>query len=65
MRVPTLFVWSDGDTALTRQSIELVNRHVTGPFRYAELRGVSHSVPDEAPDQLAELVLEHLGEHPA
>lgn len=65
VQVPTLFVWSDGDTALTRQFIELVNRHVTGPFRYAELRGVSHWVPDEAPDQLAELVLEHLAEHPA
>lgn len=65
VRVPTLFVWSDGDTALTRQSTELVDRHVTGPFRYAELRGVSHWVADEAPDQLAALVLEHVAEHPA
>ncbi len=65
VRVPTLFVWSDGDTALTRQSIELVHEHVAGPFRYAELRGVSHWIPDEAPDQLAELVLEHVKEHPA
>ncbi|GAA5118157.1 alpha/beta fold hydrolase [Pseudonocardia adelaidensis] len=63
--VPTLFVWSDGDTALTRQSTELVRDHVAGPFRYAELRGVSHWIPDEAPDQLADLVLEHLAEHPA
>ncbi|GAA0901854.1 alpha/beta fold hydrolase [Pseudonocardia zijingensis] len=64
VRVPTLFVWSDGDRALTRQSIELVHQHVAGPFRYAELRGVSHWIPDEAPDQLAELVLEHLTEYP-
>jgi pimeloyl-ACP methyl ester carboxylesterase len=63
--VPTLFVWSDGDTALTRPSTELVHRHVEGPFRYAELRGVSHWIPDEAPDQLADLVLEHMGEYPA
>lgn len=58
--VPTLFVWSDGDVALTRQSTELVHRHVTGPFRFVELRGVSHWIPDEAPDQLAALLLEHL-----
>jgi pimeloyl-ACP methyl ester carboxylesterase len=64
VRAPTLFVWSDGDTALTRQSTELTHKHVAGPFRYAELRGVSHWIPDEAPDQLAGLVLEHLGEHP-
>jgi pimeloyl-ACP methyl ester carboxylesterase len=65
VQVPTLFVWSDGDTALTRQSTELVHRYVAAPFRYAELRGVSHWVPDEAPDQLAELLLEHFAEHPA
>lgn len=64
VRVPTLFVWSDGDAALTRQSTELVHQHVDAPFRYAELRGVSHWIPDEAPDQLAELLLEHLAEHP-
>jgi pimeloyl-ACP methyl ester carboxylesterase len=62
--VPTLFVWSDRDSALTRQSVELVHEHVAGPFRYAELRGVSHWIPDEAPDQLTELLLEHLSEHP-
>ncbi len=62
--VPTLFVWSDGDDALTRQSIELTHRHVSGPYRYAELRGVSHWIPEEAPDQLAELLLPHLAAHP-
>lgn len=62
--VPTLFVWSDGDTALTRQSTELAHRHVTGPYRYAELRGVSHWIPEEAPEQLTELLLAHLAAHP-
>jgi pimeloyl-ACP methyl ester carboxylesterase len=57
---PALFVWSDRDTALTRDAAELAPLYVAGPFRYAELRGVSHWVPDEAPDALAELVLEHV-----
>jgi pimeloyl-ACP methyl ester carboxylesterase len=62
--VPTLFVWSDRDPALTRQSVELAHDYVTGPFRFVELRGVSHWILDQAPDQLAELVLEHLAENP-
>lgn len=63
--VPSLFVWSDGDTALTRDAAERAPGHVAGPFRYAELRGVSHWVPDEAPAALAELVLDHTAAHPA
>ncbi|MDN5931505.1 MAG: alpha/beta fold hydrolase [Pseudonocardia sp.] len=62
--VPTLFVWSDGDTAVTRQSIEPAHRHVTGPYTYAELRGVSHWIPEEAPEQLVDLLLTHLAAHP-
>lgn len=62
--VPTLFVWSDGDTALTRQGTELAHRQVTGPYTYAELRGVSHWIPEEAPEQLAGLLLAHLAAHP-
>lgn len=62
--VPTLFVWSDRDVALTRQSVELAHTHVTGPYSYAELRGVSHWIPEEAPEQLAELLLAHLAAHP-
>ncbi len=58
--VPTLFVWSDGDVAITRQATEQAHTYVTGPYRYAELRGVSHWIPEEAPDRLAALLLEHL-----
>jgi pimeloyl-ACP methyl ester carboxylesterase len=64
VQVPTLFVWSDGDKAITRQSTELTHTDVTGPFRYVELRGVSHWIPEEVPDQLAELLLEQFREHP-
>ena len=61
---PALYVWSDGDTALTRDAAELAPRHVAGPFRYVELRGVSHWIPDEAPDTLAELLLDHVSARP-
>jgi pimeloyl-ACP methyl ester carboxylesterase len=57
---PALFVWSDRDTALTRDAAERAPLHLWGPFRYAELQGVSHWIPDEAPAALAELLLEHI-----
>lgn len=58
---PTLMVWSDGDGAIDRAGPEASGRYVTGPFRFVELPGVSHWIPDEAPEALAELVVEHIG----
>lgn len=58
--VPTMHVWSDGDRALGRTAAELTASHVTGPYRFEVLRGVSHWIPEEAADRLAELLLEHL-----
>jgi pimeloyl-ACP methyl ester carboxylesterase len=58
--VPTLFVWSDGDTAITRQAADGCRVHVTGPFRYEVLHGVSHWIPEEAPGAVTTLLLSHL-----
>jgi pimeloyl-ACP methyl ester carboxylesterase len=63
--VPALYVWSDGDTAVTRTAAELAPAYVDGPFRYVELRGVSHWIPEETPDTLVELLLDHVAAHPA
>ncbi len=63
--VPTRFVWSDGDVALTRQSTAHAQAEVTGPYEFIELAGVSHWIPDEVPAQLAEIIAEHAGAHPA
>ena len=61
--VPTLFVWSDGDTAITAKAAELSARHVTGSYQLEVLRGVSHWIPDEAPHALAALLLHHVSTH--
>jgi pimeloyl-ACP methyl ester carboxylesterase len=58
--VPTLYVWSDGDLALGRAAAEATAQHVTGPYRFEVFEGVSHWVPEEAPERLTELLLEHL-----
>ncbi|MFI6228966.1 alpha/beta fold hydrolase [Micromonospora echinospora] len=55
--VPTTYVWSDRDVAIGRTAAEACAAYVTGPYRFVELTGVSHWIPDEAPGALAEAVL--------
>lgn len=58
--VPTLYVWSTGDVALGREAAEGTGAQVEGPYRFEVLNGVSHWIPEVAPDALDTLVLEHL-----
>ncbi len=57
---PTLYVWSTNDPALGREAAEATATHVTGPYRFEVLEGVSHWIPEEAPDALNALLLEHV-----
>jgi pimeloyl-ACP methyl ester carboxylesterase len=59
--VPTLHVWSTGDIALSREGAEATARYVDGPYRFEVLQAVSHWIPEEVPDVLTRLLLEHLG----
>lgn len=56
---PTLHVWSDTDPALGPTAAHATAQHVAGPYRFEVLQGVGHWIPEEAPDALAALVLEH------
>lgn len=58
--VPTTYVWSDGDWAIGRASAEACADHVTGPFRFVELDGISHWIPEEAPGDLADAILQRV-----
>jgi pimeloyl-ACP methyl ester carboxylesterase len=58
--VPTTFVWSDGDWAIGRVAAEACGEHVTGPFTFVELEGVSHWIPEEVPDDLSAAILEQV-----
>lgn len=62
--VPSLYVWSDGDVALGRQAAEDTASYVDGAYTFIQLSGVSHWIPDEDPEALAEAVLMHLDQHP-
>ena len=60
VEVPTLYVWSTEDVALGRTAAEATAAHVRAPYRFEVLEGVSHWVPEQAPDVLSRLLLEHL-----
>lgn len=62
--VPTLYVWSDQDTALLPKAAHDTARYVTGEYRFEILPGVSHWIPDEQPDKLADLLLDWFAAHP-
>ncbi|GAA2873651.1 alpha/beta hydrolase [Streptomyces mexicanus] len=55
--VPTTYVWSDGDAYLGRAGALRCRRFVSGPYRFVELAGISHWIPEQAPHRLADEVL--------
>lgn len=54
--VPTTLVWSDGDRAVGRTSARLCEQYVEADYRLVELRGVSHWIPERAPEPLADAI---------
>ena len=63
VRVPTLHVWSTRDAALGRAATEQTRRFVDAPYRLEVLEGVTHFIPELAPERTAELVTEHVRAH--
>lgn len=64
VRVPTMYIWSDGDTAITAKPAHDNAKYVKGPYRFETVRGASHWLPDEEPDTVAGLLLEWFAAHP-
>ena len=61
--VPTLFIWSDGDTALCREGAEKTQEFVAAEYRFEIVPGVNHWLVDNAPEQVSALLLEHIAKH--
>lgn len=59
--VPVLQVWSDRDVAIARSTVEQSERYASGSYELVVLKGVSHWIPDEAPDALVQALLAHFG----
>jgi pimeloyl-ACP methyl ester carboxylesterase len=58
--VPTTYVWSDGDVAIGRTAAEACANYVTGDYRFVELPGVTHWIPEQAPEELASAILDRI-----
>ncbi len=61
VRVPTTFVWSDGDTAVDRWGAEHCGDFVRADYELVVLTGVTHWIPTQAPAAAAEAVLARVG----
>ena len=53
VKVPTTYVWSNGDSAIGRAAAERCGEFPSSEYSFVELDGISHWVPEEAPARLA------------
>ena len=60
IEVPTTYVWSDGDVALGGTAARASGSQVRAPYRFEVMPGVSHWIPETAPDDLTRLILEQV-----
>ena len=58
--VPTTYIWSDADVALSRVGAEMCGDYVTGDYRFEIIEGASHWLPDEEPKEVARLIEERI-----
>ena len=57
---PTLGIWSSGDNYLTEERMIASGEHVTGPWHYERIDGVSHWMQLDAPRRVNDLLLDFL-----
>jgi pimeloyl-ACP methyl ester carboxylesterase len=60
VQVPVTHVWSDEDVALARRTADLAPRWADGEFELRVLPGRSHWLPEQAPDDVADIVLDRV-----
>lgn len=57
VKIPTTYVWSTEDTAIGRAGALRCGEFVDAPYRFVELEGISHWIPEEAAESLANAVM--------
>lgn len=65
VEVPCVYIWSDGDRYLGRWAAEHTADFVTGPYRFIEITGGSHWLPDTHPERIADAITAIASEYPA
>ncbi|MBF6224717.1 alpha/beta hydrolase [Nocardia abscessus] len=64
VEVPTLYVWGTEDATVGSTAALATQKYVSGPYRFEMFEDVSHWIPEEAPMELARLLVQHLLTHP-
>lgn len=59
--VPTTFVWSDGEPAISRWSAQTTERFVDADYTFEVMEGVNHWIPELHPAELAEFIARRAG----
>lgn len=57
IQVPTTYVWSDRDVALSREAAQACGDYVDGDYELVVLEGMNHWIPRQAPEALTEAIL--------
>lgn len=60
--VPTTYVWSTEDLAVGQAAAQKCGEFVDATYRFVILDGVSHWIPEHAPDQLTAAILDQMAE---
>lgn len=58
--VPTTYVWSTKDMAIGQAAAQRCGEFVDAAYRFVVLDGVSHWIPEHAPDQLTAAILDQM-----
>lgn len=61
--VPTLYVWGSEDLAFSRGAAELTGDHVDADYRFVEIPGATHWLPEEEPRVVSGAVIDWIREH--
>ena len=64
VEVPTTYLWGPQDVAVSRAAAVGAASFARGEYRFVELPGVGHWVPEQAPDRLAAEVLARVSGRP-
>jgi pimeloyl-ACP methyl ester carboxylesterase len=63
VQVPSLYVYGTKDAFLGRKAADLTADYVQAPYTYTVLDGVTHWMPEEIPEEVARLVIQHARAH--
>ena len=56
-KIPTTYVWSDGDVAIGATAARGCATYVEADYRFVPLAGISHWIPDQAPAAVADAII--------